>query len=109
MPIVYFFAALASGIVGVLMVASVLVDFEWKNLCIGFVLIVLTLFIIFTPQADSTQLIYDHKVLLTDTYREIKYDKVIRVEYDTRKGPWWSWQALGSDVNFKIVTEGVCK
>jgi len=56
-------------------------------------------------QAKPEQLSFTSHTLLTDTFRDIKYDRVIRVEYETRKGPWWSWQAFEEDVNFKIITK----
>ena len=109
MIFLYVAIVIIAGIFALILFFAGIAEGEWKAVLLGLVLAALTVFVIVVPHAKPEQCTYDHKVLLTDTYNDIKYDKVIRVEYDIRKGPWWSWEAFAAEINHKVITEGEAK
>lgn len=74
-----------------------------KPIIIGLLFLVIIPVIALAPHSKNCE--STHYVIRTDTYNNIKYDKVVRVEYDIKKGPWWSWESLGTTQNLKIITE----
>ena len=91
------------AILGLVCLIAGLEESDLTAILMGIALLILIPLVVLVPH--STDFVYTPYVIRTDTYNNIKYDRVVRVEYDIRKGPWWSWEGTATIQNLKIITE----
>jgi hypothetical protein len=68
----------------------------------------LGIFVFLIPFYKNTKSLDKHVVILTNTYKNVQFDKVMKVEYDIYKGDnWWTWYNVisFSAENIKVSSE----
>jgi len=71
-------------------------------------ILTLAIALLVIPFLGNTSHIEKHVVLRTDSFQDVTYNKVVRIEYDVPKTDhWWTWKvlSLGEMENVEVFFE----
>jgi len=91
------------GATGIIVGAMLAIELSAKEATKIASLFTLSAALVILPFIGNTSHIEKHVVLRTDSFQDVTYNKVVRIEYDVLKADhWWSWQVLAASATDDI-------